>query len=727
MNISILVLTNNDKHKPLVKDLLSGNEKFFVRFAEDSKVFSKHMESNLPDLALVCIDSPKLPKWLNTIVTDYPQVIFGLLATGKKPAPVVFQSHPNIFDSIHIEDSDGLLKLIQQMQVIKNARISKSISNKINTLTSSQAAGNGLSQLFRKLIDRSNDLIFIIDPDTALFLDVNQTACNTLGYSKEELLSMTVMDIESKISDISQWHHRVEQILKGNYYFEGLQKRKNGSTYYIELNSNLLTYVNLQYIVSIGRDITQRIKSEAQVRQLLQAVEQSPSSIIVTDKNGTIEYVNPHFCTVSGWSSGEAIGKNPRFLKSGLQSKEFYKNLWETILAGEIWRGEFQNRKKNGELTWESVSISPIKDEDGKITHFVAVKEDITQKKKSEEELRIKEEQYRLVAEFTYNWEYWLDPQENYVFVSPSCVKISGYKSSEFKERPALFFDIIHPDDKKNVVRHFKVDIPAKTQQPIVFRLIDRSGKIKWIQHISVPVYNSDGEWMGTRGTNRDITEQKKIEEIEQKAETLKTMQELAGAISHEFSQPLQALNNYINLIKIQPNNPDNIIKSIENIKRISLLVDNLRDLTSIQHQDYVSGKIIDLKHSSQDAMNGNSPKILVVDDEPPIRETLVEMFNISGYACDGASGGLEALNMLNKTKYNIIFSDISMPGMSGLTLFEKIKSINYKCYFVFMTGYTIDGDMDNTVKQADALVHKPVEFETILALVEKFSSAQKS
>ena len=137
----------------------------------------------------------------------------------------------------------------------------------------------------------------------------------------------------------------------------------------------------------------------AELRKLSQATESSPASVVVTDINGTIEYVNPRFSEVTGYSEDEAIGQNPRILKSGDIPKSYYKELWDTILAGKVWSGEFKNKRKNGEKFWESTSISPIKNEEGEITHFVAVKEDITEQKKIRESLRESELQLRTIFE----------------------------------------------------------------------------------------------------------------------------------------------------------------------------------------------------------------------------------------------------------------------------------------------------------------------------------------
>ena len=135
-------------------------------------------------------------------------------------------------------------------------------------------------------------------------------------------------------------------------------------------------------------DITGRKRMEDKLLQLSRAVEQNPASIVITDSAGNIEYVNPKFEHVTGYTLAEVVGKNPRVLKSGEKSSEAYREMWQILKAGREWRGEFHNKRKNGELFWESASISPIRDAGGNVTHFVAVKEDITPRKLVESELR---------------------------------------------------------------------------------------------------------------------------------------------------------------------------------------------------------------------------------------------------------------------------------------------------------------------------------------------------
>jgi PAS domain S-box-containing protein len=139
-------------------------------------------------------------------------------------------------------------------------------------------------------------------------------------------------------------------------------------------------------LLTLGDDEALK-QSEKEAKKLSMAIENSPSSVFITNVNGKIEYVNPKFTEITGYEPEEIVGKNPSILKSGTKTAEEYKILWDTISSGKTWYGEFYNKKKNGELYWESASIASITDPYGNITNYVAVKEDITEKKKMEEEL----------------------------------------------------------------------------------------------------------------------------------------------------------------------------------------------------------------------------------------------------------------------------------------------------------------------------------------------------
>jgi PAS domain S-box-containing protein len=172
--------------------------------------------------------------------------------------------------------------------------------------------------------------------------------------------------------------------------YEEAQTRLDGTIGWLRTNKVPLHDKDGQVIGVLGtyEDVTERKLMDEKVRQLSRAVEQSPVSIVITNKDGNIEYVNRKFTEVTGYSFSEAMGKNPRLLKSGELPAEVYQQMWECIRNGQEWRGELHNRKKNGELFWELCVISPIFNAAGAITHYLAVKEDITERRQLEEQLR---------------------------------------------------------------------------------------------------------------------------------------------------------------------------------------------------------------------------------------------------------------------------------------------------------------------------------------------------
>ncbi|HAN39410.1 MAG TPA: hypothetical protein DCQ29_10955 [Chitinophagaceae bacterium] len=186
-------------------------------------------------------------------------------------------------------------------------------------------------------------------------------------------------------------------------------------------------------IIFSSRIITEQKKAEQQLRKLMLAVEQSPASVVITDLNGAIEYVNPKFTQLTGYTLEELIGNNPRVLKSGETSPIEYENLWHTISSGGVWSGTFHNVKKNGEKYWEYAVISGIKDELGVITNYLAVKEDITEKKLFAEALEESEERFRTIFENNASIMYLLDANTGmYIDVNQACLDFYGWDKAHF-------------------------------------------------------------------------------------------------------------------------------------------------------------------------------------------------------------------------------------------------------------------------------------------------------
>ena len=244
---------------------------------------------------------------------------------------------------------------------------------------------------FYSAIETAADAIINVD-SRGVINSFNLGAQKMFGYAPKEVIGKNVSMLmppscrEDHNYYISN-HLEIEQPKIIGQWREFKAQNREGKIFPVEL-SVIKTYQRGKLMfLEIIRDISGRMRTEEQLGILSRAIEQSPASIIITDYEGSIEYVNPKFTEVSGYTRDEVIGENTRILKSGEIPSEEYKSLWETISTGNEWRGLFHNQKKNGELYWESASVSPIKNPDGEITHFLSVKEDITEQMETEKQL----------------------------------------------------------------------------------------------------------------------------------------------------------------------------------------------------------------------------------------------------------------------------------------------------------------------------------------------------
>ena len=259
-----------------------------------------------------------------------------------------------------------------------------------------------------------------------------------------------------------------------------------------------------QGYAGVAVDITERKRSENELRWLTKAVEQSPASVMITDLHGKIEYVNPKFTSLTGYTLDEAVGQNPRILKSGETPAGEYRRLWETVETGE-WRGEFHNRKKNGELYWESASISPIRDAHGRPTHLIAVKEDITDRKRMEAELRAAEERLRVAVENAQLYVYEVDTKTGAVRTYGSDDKfLSSLRSSGDWTRA------IHPDDRERTLAAHRQRLEGGPAVQLGYRLVDPDGNVRHFADHGAS--ERDGRLIGVL---EDVTKARQAEEAQ--------------------------------------------------------------------------------------------------------------------------------------------------------------------------------------------------------------------
>ena len=304
--------------------------------------------------------------------------VMSALADGDKAVPVPF-----------VERGDEVGRIARAVDVFKAGLI------RADSLADERQAGlrerERQAQRLRGIFDHAADAIVTIDGDDHI-VEFSQSAQRLFGYTEAEAVGG--MTGASVVPPPYRERHMpaVRKLLAGeDDDVGGLHKaillRKDGTTFPAEFTSARANVDGQVLLTSFIRDVTRQRDAEQVSRQLSQAVEQSPVSILIATTDGTITYVNQRFTDCTGYSRDEVIGQNPRILKSGLFTTGDYKHLWETITGGGEWCGEFNNRRKDGSLFWERASIAPIRDGKNRITHFLAIKEDITRFKEYEERL----------------------------------------------------------------------------------------------------------------------------------------------------------------------------------------------------------------------------------------------------------------------------------------------------------------------------------------------------
>lgn len=295
----------------------------------------------------------------------------------------------------------------------------------------------------------------------------------------------------------------------------------------IGLSSDLATRVSVDgqdELSTLAEAVNSMLGSLERSRQELQeseeryraVMEQSPASVMITDTAGRIEYVNPRFTHTTGYSLEEVAGKNPRFLKSGEMSSEQYRQMWDTIIAGHGWHGEFHNRKKDGEFFWEYASISPIRNPEGAITHFLAVKEDVTPRKLAEQALRVSEERYRTLAEAAHDMIYVIGRDGTVQYAN-------SYAAQQFNCQPGDIIGKNHSDlFPQEVAQHQERSLKQvlETGQALYVEATAQfpDGE-KWLGTWLVPI-SDGGEANAVLGLSRDITETKRAEQALKESES---------------------------------------------------------------------------------------------------------------------------------------------------------------------------------------------------------------
>ncbi|MBN1253116.1 MAG: PAS domain S-box protein [Bacteroidales bacterium] len=346
---------------------------------------------------------------------------------------------------------------------------------------------------------------------------------------------------------------------------------------------------NLLRMIGTIRDITKQKNDEQEIKKLTTAIEQSPATIVITDIEGNIEYVNPMFAKTTGYTKEEALGENPRRLKSGEQPDEYYKDLWKVISSGRTWQGIFHNKRKDGSLFWESAIISPLKNEKGQIQSYLAIKEDITEKKKIESALAESEEKYKAAFKTSPDSVNINRISDGLYFeVNEGFTRLTGYSEEDVKNKTSYEINIwYNNNERKKLIEALKKsgfinNLEAK------FRRKDGTLTTALMSARVISINNEKYILSVTKDIQKLKDYEKELIVAKEKAELsdkLKTA--FLANMSHEIRTPMNGILGFSGLLSREGLSEEKRVQYTDiiqsNSEQLLTIIDDILDISKIE------------------------------------------------------------------------------------------------------------------------------------------------
>jgi PAS domain S-box-containing protein len=615
-----------------------------------------------------------------------------------------------------------------------------------------------------KMISNIGDVIVIIDRN-AFISYKSPNIEKHFGWNAENLLGTSIWE-NIYYEDLERCKMFLSQLAESpnsSGTIELRYKHKNGSYVWIEATLvNLLHDEDINGYLGNYHDITQRKHSEIEIIKLSQAVKQSPVSVVITNLEGEIEYVNPKFTEVTGYLPAEVVKQNCRFLKSGMHNEQFYKELWDAISHKKEWRGELCNKKKNGNIFWELVSITQICNSEGTPTHYLAVKEDITHKKKSEQDLvaakEKAEESDNLKTAFLHNLSHEIrtplnaicgfsdllgssdlstSKQEKYVSIIMNSSKqlmlivndiltISSIETNQESLGIGTVCLNTMIDDLANIY------LPQAKERKISFNstkgLPDENSKIltdggKVIQVLDGLLNNA------LKFTHKGAVELGYYLRTDAKINTIEFYVKDTGiGIESDFHERIferfRQANEYITQTYGGTGLGLSIAKGFAKLLNGKIRLESQFGKGSVFYFSlpYVPAK--DAKLKVDDEVTSQSPvfsKIILVAEDDDLSyvfiEELLKQFDVK---VARAINGKEALDFCSYNEVDMVLMDIKMPFMDGYSAAQKIKELKPKLPIVAQSAYATPAEVKKFHNIFDAYITKPIDAKLITDVIVK-------
>ena len=362
---------------------------------------------------------------------------------------------------------------------------------------------------FQTTMDALDAVVYVVDMDSHELLYLNELGKTSTGNKIGDKCYLTLQEGKTEPCDFCTNHLLIDENGDPKEPYEWEFQNTITKRWY-HLRDKAIHWPDGRIVrLEIATDITDSKRTEKKITKLSSAVKQSANTIVITDIDGNIEYTNPKFTDLTGYSSEEVIGLNPRVLNAGTQSSQYYKHMWQTISSGEIWKGEFNNKKKNGELFWENVTITPIKSEEGKIINYLAIKEDITALKESEQRLHT-------LINAAPDAIFFKDGKGRWIEVNRAGLELFDLTNVDYKAKTDRELSQLASFYKEALLACEVSDETAWNKKSITYveEVVPMpDGNFKVYDVIKVPLFNKDNSRQGLVIIGHDITNRKKADE----------------------------------------------------------------------------------------------------------------------------------------------------------------------------------------------------------------------
>lgn len=415
---------------------------------------------------------------LNPATTSLASVMHGPVASIAANQPVQVAARRMQEAGIRrlaVVDGERLVGLITRHDIVKSLQgryieyLEETIRRQRQEMAQAHDQMSHLHQRLRtySLMEQVSDAIFVIDAASGALLEVNDQACHSLGYSREELLTLTVPQLSTTIASLEAWYAQCDILRKqGQTLLESGQRRRDGSILPVQVNARLVQVDGHEYVVSVARDLTSLHERDARLQLQSHALNAAANAIVITDTRPSILWTNAAFTHLTGYTQEEALGRKPaELVRSGVQDQAFYQRMWDTILSGQVWHGELVNKRRDGRLYDEELTITPVCVGGNVTTHFIAIKQDITARKAAEKALRESEDSYRGLFHSVAEAIFILDEQGCFLDVNRGAESMYGYSQGEFLGCALERVEAPDQNDRMQLADHFRRALTGETHK----------------------------------------------------------------------------------------------------------------------------------------------------------------------------------------------------------------------------------------------------------------------